>query len=68
MNGLACILCGQPVDLFELDEQGYSGEPAHRVCADAARQAFSEACDMIAEKHRRLNDRLGRRYERFDAA
>ena len=62
MNGLACVLCGVEVDLFDLDD--WSGWPAHRVCAAAAQQAFDDACEPIAAEHRKLGGRLGRRYER----
>ena len=61
---LACVLCWQPVDLFELDEAGWVGEPAHRVCAQAARDAFNEACDRIAAEHRQHHERYGKRYRR----
>lgn len=64
---MRCILCGTDVDLFDLDESGYGGEPAHRVCATAARDAFAEACDEIARRYRQRDERAGRRY-RADVA
>ena len=50
---MICVLCATPIDLFDLDEQGWCGEPAHRTCATAARDAFDEACERIAAEHRR---------------
>lgn len=62
---MICALCFQQVTLLDLDGEGWCGDPAHKVCADAARAAFAEACDRIAAFHRARNDRLGRRYERL---
>lgn len=43
---MICTLCAQPVDLFDLDDEGVGGAPAHRSCADAYR---AEAAAALAE-------------------
>ncbi len=63
--GMTCALCQQTVLLDELDGDGWSGMPAHEVCAQSARDAFNLAVDEIASRHRRLNDRLGKRYDKL---
>lgn len=40
-----CILCHERIDLFDLDDDGYCGLPAHRVCAGSQREALREALD-----------------------
>lgn len=57
---LTCILCGTDVDLFDMDEHGWMGEPAHRWCATSARQAASDAIDQAAAEQAQ---RLARRAE-----
>lgn len=42
---MTCILCTGPVDLFDLDAEGYGGLPAHTTCAKAARAALGDALD-----------------------
>ena len=67
MNGLTCVLCRQPVDLFELDAEGYGGDPAHNTCAQAARDALNEAIDRIAAENRKRYHRTTRRHGRTAA-
>lgn len=45
---MRCILCTHHIDLWDLDAEGYSGDPAHTVCAEAARQAWRDALDWAA--------------------
>lgn len=40
-----CVLCHVKVDLFDLDDEGYAGLPAHKVCADAARAELGRVLD-----------------------
>lgn len=57
---LTCVLCVTQVDLFDLDDEGWMGEPAHKVCASSARRAAADAIDQAAAARAAL---LARRAE-----
>ena len=42
-----CVLCRQPVNLLELDPEGFMGLPAHTYCARDQRAAM-EAAELEA--------------------
>lgn len=52
---MTCILCNGPLDLFDLDTEGWGGMPAHTVCATAARKSVGDMLDdakrMIEAEH-----------------
>lgn len=62
---MRCILCGQPVDLFTLDGEGWGGMPAHEACAtpmraELARFLVEVEQDIVAEKDPRRHRQSAR--------
>lgn len=48
---MICALCHQGIDLFDLDEQGVGGMPAHRTCAEPYR---AEVAKVLEECNRMI--------------
>lgn len=58
---MICILCHTRIDLFDLDDEGVAGMPAHATCAGAYRQSI---CDALDE----ANAKVRAHYEKRSAA
>ena len=55
---MRCSLCHERIDLWDLDDEGWSGEPVHTWCGEAARQAWRDALDYAkTEREKRVRNR-----------